>query len=217
MSRTPFTLITTEAALEQALEAISRHQVVGVDTETTSLDPFRGTVRLLQLATPEQSFVIDLFQLPALKHPGLRELLSSTTPIKSFHNAKFDVKMLLHHFDLEARGLFDTLLASQLIGGGRYEGGHGLAAVSERHLGELVDKSLQTSDWSKQLSDAQYEYAAKDAALMLPLYAKLAAALHELSLAEVARLEFDCVLPIAAMELAGMALDTECWRQLVVN
>src|SRR5437870_220141 len=98
MSRTTFTLITTEAALEQALGAISRHQVVGVDTETTSLDPFRGRVRLLQLATPDQTFVIDVFQLPA-QHRGLREMLSFDQPIKAFHNAKFDVKMLLHHFD----------------------------------------------------------------------------------------------------------------------
>lgn len=217
MSRAPFKLVNTEPALEKALEAISRHPIIGVDTETTSLDPFSGGVRLLQIATPEQSVVIDLFELPALKHAGLRGLLSSTTPIKVFHNAKFDLKMLLHHFDLETRGLFDTLLASQLIGAGRHEGGHGLAAVSERHLGELVDKSLQVSDWSGQLSDAQYEYAAKDAELMLPLYEKLSAGLRELSLDEVAQLEFNCVLPIAAMELAGMALDVNCWRRLVVN
>ncbi|PYT08646.1 MAG: hypothetical protein DMF60_04335 [Acidobacteria bacterium] len=217
MSRAPFKLVNTEPALELALEAISRHQIIGVDTETTSLDPFSGGVRLLQIATPEQSFVIDLFQLPAVKHPGLRELLSSTTTIKVFHNAKFDLKMLLHHFDLETRGLFDTLLASQLIGAGRHEGGHGLAAVSERHIGELVDKSLQISDWSGRLSDSQYEYAAKDAELMLPLYHKLSAGLRELNLEEVSQLEFDCVLPIAAMELAGMALDVNCWRRLVVN
>src|SRR4030095_13261257 len=106
---------------------------------------------------------------------------SSTQPVKVFHNAKFDLKMLLHHYHLEVRGLFDTLLASQLSGAGRHEGGHGLAAVSDRHLGELVDKSMQVSDWSGRLTDEQYEYAAKDAALMLPLYEKLSAGLRELS------------------------------------
>jgi DNA polymerase I-like protein with 3'-5' exonuclease and polymerase domains len=217
MSGTPFTVVKTRAALEQAVGAISRHQVIGVDTETTSLDPLQGRVRLLQLAIPGQSFVIDLFDLPAFRHPALRELLSSTQATKVFHNAKFDLKMLLHHFDLEVRGLFDTLLASQLIGAGRREGGHGLAAVSDRHLGELVDKSLQISNWSGELIDAQYEYAAKDAALMLPLFEKLSAGLQELGLEDVARLEFECVLPLAAMELAGMALDTDCWRRLVVD
>ena len=217
MSRTPFKLINTEQCLEQALGAISSQPVIGVDTETTSLSPFEGEVRLLQIATPEQSFVIDFLQLPALRNNGLRELLSSAQPVKVFHNAKFDLKMLLHHFDLEVRGLFDTLLASQLIGAGRNEGGHGLAAVSDRHLGELVDKSMQVSDWSGRLTEEQYEYAAKDAALMLPLYEKLSAGLREMKLEEVAKLEFESVLPIAAMELAGMALDADCWRGLVVN
>jgi DNA polymerase-1 len=174
-------------------------------------------VRLLQLAVPEQNFVIDLYELQAFEHSGLRDLLSSTGTTKVFHNAKFDLKMLLHHFNVEVRGLFDTLLASQLIGAGRREGGHGLAAVSDRHLGELVDKSLQISNWSGPLTDSQYEYAAKDAELMLPLYEKLTAGLQELGLEDVARLEFECVLPMAAMELAGMALDADCWRRLVVN
>ncbi|HKA20936.1 MAG TPA: DNA polymerase [Blastocatellia bacterium] len=217
MSRTPFKVVATKTTLEQAIAALSSREVIGVDTETTSLDPFDGNIRLLQLATPEQNFVIDLYKVPALKHRGLRELLSRERPIKIFHNAKFDLKMFLHHFDLEVDGVFDTLLASQLIGAGRNEGGHGLAAVSDRHLGEIVDKSLQTSDWSGELSEAQYEYAARDAALMIPLYARLAAALNELSLEFVARLEFECILPIAAMELAGMALDGDCWRALVVN
>jgi len=217
MSTRPLTIITGGRDLESALGVISRFSVVGVDTETTSLDPFNGRVRLLQVATPEHDFVIDLLEFPAFEHSGLREMLSSSQPVKAFHNAKFDLKMLLHHFELEVRGVFDTLLASQLIGGGRNEGGHGLAAVSDRHLGELVDKSLQLSNWAGPLTQAQYEYAAKDAALMLPLYEKLSARLREASLEDVAALEFECVLPIAAMELAGMALDADCWRRLVVD
>ncbi|MEK6300187.1 MAG: DNA polymerase [Acidobacteriota bacterium] len=217
MSTTPFTFITDEAAVEKAAEAISRHPAAGVDTETTGLDPLTSRVRLLQIATPEHSFVIDLFQVRALEHPGLRDWFSSARQVKIFHNAKFDLKMLLHHFAVEVRGVFDTLLASQLIGAGRSEGGHGLAAVTERHLGEVIDKSMQTSDWSGPLSQSQQEYAAKDAALLLPLGEKLSAKLAELNLTDVAKLEFECVLPLAAMELAGMAIDPICWRALVAN
>jgi DNA polymerase-1 len=201
--------------VESAVEAFSGHATAGVDTETTGLDPLRSRVRLLQIATPEHSFVIDLFQVRALEHPGLRAWLSSPNAVKIFHNAKFDLKMLLHHFGVEVRGVFDTLLASQLIGGGRIEGGHGLAAVTDRHLGEIIDKSMQTSDWSGTLSLAQQEYAAKDAALLLPLGEKLSAMLDQLNLTGVAKLEFECVLPVAAMELAGMAIDQSCWRVLV--
>lgn len=217
LSITPFTFVTDEATLEEAVEAISRHAFVGVDTETTGLDPLTSRVRLLQIATPEHSFVIDLFQVRALEHPGLRSFLSSSDPTKTFHNAKFDLKMLLHHFGVEVRGVFDTLLASQLIGAGRNEGGHGLAAVTDRHLGEVIDKTMQTSDWAGALSHAQQEYAAKDAALLLPLGEKLSARLDELHLNDVAKLEFECVLPLAALELAGMAIDQTCWRALVAD
>lgn len=215
MSKSAFTLITSDDGVKQALEAISGHSILGVDTETTGLDPLRSRVRLLQIATPDRAFVFDLFQVAAFDNPALRELFSSEQITKIFHNAKFDVKMVLHHFKLEARGLFDTLIASQLIGGGRSEGGHSLAAVTERYLDEAVDKSMQVSDWSGTLNSLQYEYAAKDAELMLPLREVLTEKLADAGLEEAAKLEFDCVLPLAAMELTGMAINADCWRGLV--
>jgi DNA polymerase-1 len=147
----------------------------------------------------------------------LREWFADARVTKIFHNAKFDLKMLLHHFGVEVRGAFDTLLASQLIAAGRGDERHSLAAVVERYLGQSVDKSMQVSDWGGQLSASQVEYAAKDAALMLPLYDAITERLTTLGLVEAAQLEMDCVLPIAAMELAGMAIDVTCWRELVAN
>lgn len=217
LSQTPFTIITNQPDVEPATAAITGHPIIGVDTETTGLDPYRSRVRLLQIATPERNFVFDLFKVAALDHPPLRDLFTDPQIVKVLHNAKFDLKMLLHHFRLEVRGVFDTLLASQLISAGRSEGGHSLAAVTERYLNETVDKSMQVSDWSGALSSLQYEYAAKDAALMLPLLDGLAEKLAELGLEEAAQLEFDCVLPLTAMELAGMALDAKCWSDQAAN
>lgn len=214
MSGTPCFLIENEAALQTAAQEIAAHPVIGLDTETTGLDPLSSQVRLIQFAIPGKNFVIDLFKVPALSNPEVRSLLSSAEIVKALHHAKFDLKMLLHHFNVEVRGIFDTLLASKLIGAGRVDIGHGLAAVADRHLSQAVDKSAQASDWSGPLSAAQYEYAATDAELMLPLRETLARQIDELRLNEVAKLEFECVLPIAAMELAGMAIDAACWREL---
>lgn len=215
MSATPYTLVTTEEGVRAAAHALAGQAVVGLDTETTGLDPFRSRVRLLQLSSREQNFVIDLFETPALEVPELRELIESASITKVLHNAKFDLKMLLHHAGLEVRGVFDTMLASQLISAGRNDGGHSLAAVATRYLDLAIDKSMQVSDWSGPLSGLQYEYAAKDSELMLPLYDRLAGRLDELEMWDAARLEFECVLPIAAMEITGVAMDKECWRALV--
>ena len=217
MSATPHSMVSTLRALDEALPELSQAQILGVDTETTGLDPFTSRVRLIQIAIPNHTFVIDLFQVSALEDERLRRLLSSPRPIKAFHNAKFDLKMLLHHFDLEVHGIFDTLLASQLVGLGGADGGHSLASVTDRHLGQSVDKTLQVSNWSAALSEAQIEYAARDAALMLPLREKLVRRIQELNMIEVAKIEFDCVLPVAAMEIAGVAIDQQCWRSLVTE
>lgn len=217
MNNTPYTLITNLNEVEEAARLLASETVIGVDTETTGLDPYRSRVRLLQIATPERVFVIDLFKVKAFDNAALREVFTSPAITKIFHHAKFDLKMLMHHFDLEVRPIFDTLLASQIIGGGRSEGSHGLAGAVERFLGVTLDKAMQASDWSGALNDIQYEYAAKDAAILLPLREKQAAQIDQSRLNEVTKLEFECVLPIVSMELAGMAIDSDCWRKLVAE
>jgi DNA polymerase-1 len=158
----------------------------------------------------------------------LRRLLAATRPVKIAHNAKFDAKWVSHYLgvelcgdfdsrgdnknEVERGGLFDTLLASQLISAGEQEDRHSLASVAERYLNQSVDKTQQVSDWSSNLSDAQLEYAARDAALMLPLRAKLVEALRSNALTRTAQLEFECVVPLAALELAGVYLEQDCWR-----
>jgi DNA polymerase-1 len=215
LSETIFTLVTKTDGIDKLVEAVSGQPVIGVDTETTGLDPMKSRVRLLQISTDKRNFVIDLFKVDAFANAAFRELFTAPQLIKIFHNAKFDMKMLLYHFNVEVRGIFDTMLASQLLSAGRSEGGNSLAAISARYLKEEIDKSQQVSDWSTELSDEQYEYAAKDAEILIPLREKLVQALVEAKMIEVAKLEFDCVLPLSAMELAGVYMEADCWREIV--
>jgi DNA polymerase-1 len=230
-----YRMVTGAGEVAAACEELSRHPEVGFDTETTSLSPFEGRVRLVQMAAPGAIYLFDLDKLApsgdAARQPALeplRRLLSAARPVKVAHNAKFDAKWARHflgvelcgEFDsraegkneVERGGLFDTLLASQLVSAGEQEDRHSLAVVAERYLDQTVDKTLQVSDWGGELTRAQLEYAARDAALMLPLRAKLVEALRANSLTRTAQLEFECVVPLAALELAGVYLDRECWR-----
>ena len=105
---------------------------------------------------------------------SLRELLCrSIVRSRSLHNAKFDAKFIKHTLGTDLGGLFDTLLASQLIGAGDIEERHGLETVASRYLSEAVDKTERLSNWNLELSDSQLEYAARDAAVLLPLREKL--------------------------------------------
>ena len=220
---TTYQLITTAAELRAACEALARLDAVGFDCETTALDPYAGRLRLVQLAGPEgPAYLFDLDQFApdgaaaeVESLEPLRQLLSAQRPVKIAHNAKFDAKWARRHLGVEVGGLFDTLLASQLVSAGETEDRHGLAVVAARYLDEDVDKTQQLSDWGGELSAAQLEYAARDAALMLPLRERLIERLKSDGLVRVAQIEFECVTAVAALELAGLYLDAACWREQI--
>ena len=210
-------LITKPEDVAFAVAEIGKYPIIGLDTETTELDPYKGILRLIQISTPGEVFVFDLkkFENPK-ENPllqGLRELLENDANVKVLHNAKFDAKWLKHHFGIELGRLFDTFLASQIIAAGDSDVRHSLAEAALRYLGIEVDKSQQVSDWNAELSASQLEYAAKDAQIVLPLREKMVERLRADNLVKVAQLEFESVLPIAFMELAGFYLDTQRWRE----
>jgi len=216
---TNYQVIKSVEELRKAVESLTTHQVIGLDTETTELDPYYGRLRLLQLATPGGVKVIDLdaFRNGDPKKDNalapLRDLLSAPRPIKILHNAKFDAKFIKHTFGTDLSGIFDTLLASQLLGAGDIEERHGLEAVAGRYLSEAVDKTERLSNWNFELSESQLEYAARDAAVLLPLREKLIERLKSDSLIDCARLEFDCVMTVADMELAGFYMHKDRWLE----
>src|SRR5215218_1988908 len=168
-------------------------------------------MRLLQLATPEETFVIDVFEVVDLS--PLTEVLEGG-PVKVGHNLKFDYQFLHAMYGVSLSPLFDTMLAAQVLDGGNYAASYSLEAVVERYLDESLDKSEQRSDWSGELSRGQIEYAASDAAILLPLRERLAEALEAEELGFVSEIEFGAVAAIAEMELAGIKLDVARWKEL---
>ena len=214
-----YELVTDAAALFHALEDLSTRQVIGLDTETTDLDPYLARLRLIQLASTDGVYIIDLnhFADSDLKRSEalapLRQLFSAPRPIKIAHNAKFDAKFIKHNLGVDIVGLFDTLLASQLVSAGDIEERHGLNAIAGRYLNEAVDKSERLSNWEFELSEAQLEYAARDAAVLLPLREKLIDRIKSLGLIRCAQLEFECVMPVVDLELAGFFMDKQRWLE----
>ena len=207
-------LITAARELAQVLPALCAAPLVGVDTETTGLDPLTDRVRLVQFAVPGGPAVaVDVWQVPV----QLLEPIFTTRHVLAFHNARFDLTMLVAAgLTWPTARLFDTQLAAQLLGAGTPDGrlsACGLAALAERWLGIEVDKSLQHSDWSGPLTPEQITYAAHDALITAHLAAGLKDALVEARLQQALVVECGCLPALAAMELAGLPFDAACWQE----
>ncbi len=206
-----YTLVTDASGLAGIAQTLADVEAVGVDIETTSLSPRDGRMRLLQLATPEKTFVIDVFETEDLT--PLDEVLEGG-PVKALHNSKFDYAFLKAERGITLSPIFDTMLAAQLLAGGNQGLSYALDAVAERHAGIEVDKSARREDWSGELSETQIEYAARDAAVLLPLREQLAEELEKEKLGRVSEIEFRAVAAIAEMELSGVKLDLKKWQEL---
>ena len=219
MPTTNYQVIKTETDLRRAVEYLESQSAIGLDTETTDLDPYNARLRLIQLAAPDCVRIIDMDAFSgsdAAKSEALgslRRLLAAPRPIKIAHNAKFDAKFIKHNLGVDLGGLFDTLLASQLISAGDIEERHGLDAVASRYLNESVDKSERLSNWAFELSESQLEYAARDAAILLPLRESLIESIKANELVHCAQLEFECVMPVANIELTGFFMRKERWLE----
>jgi ribonuclease D len=124
------------------LAALDEGVRVGLDIETTGLDPRQDRVRLLSLATDRGVYVVDCF---AVDPRPLFEPLAAL-PLMG-HNLLFDLQFLAGLGFEPRAAVHDTMLLSQLLDGTRCpKGYHGLAECVERHLGRKLDKAEQTGD-----------------------------------------------------------------------
>lgn len=209
-----YELINNAADLKIALKPFQEAKIIGIDCETAlGTDPYRAKVCLVQLAIPDRPVaVIDIRAIaPADLHP-LRALLAGEA-LKIGHNLKFEWMMLTQAGLPPSRPFFDTYLAYRVLVAG-LKRNLSLEAVADQLLGVKLDKTLQTSDWSGTLTPYQLQYAATDAAILLPLRETLKQKLKASKLWEIAKLEFACLPAVASMELNGMLLDREQWKVL---
>ncbi|MDN5696713.1 MAG: bifunctional 3'-5' exonuclease/DNA polymerase [Rubrobacter sp.] len=209
--RQTYSLITDRTGLERAAKTLREAESIGLDTETTALSPRDGRVRLLQLAAAGGTFIIDVFEANDLS--PLKEVLESG-PLKVLQNSKFDYAFLYAEHGIRLEPIFDTMLAAQLLGGGDQSASYALEALAERHLGRQLDKTEQSGDWTGPLSEEQLRYAAEDAAVLPPLGETLQRDLASEKLTTVSKIEFRAVPAIAEMELSGIKLALDRWREL---
>jgi len=223
-----FNYITTKEDLEKVIPELEKAKFLYLDIETTTFEDFRkNKVRLIQLGDEKNTYVIDLFECGECI-----ELLKPLLEKKAWvgHNLRFDIKHLYYHFGIEPITVFDTYIASLLLGNER----NSLQAVVQKYLGEYLDKAEQLSNWgASSLTANQLQYAAKDVEILRRLYPILLKELNnqtqqrrkELLKTQVAEIfglenpvaivEMGAVKHTAKLEAHGFALDVERIEKLL--
>ena len=207
-------LLTTASEWEGVKADVLAEPVLGLDTEATGLDPFMSRLRLVQLAARDRVYVVDVFRLDAR---ALQPVLDHAPRLVG-HNLKFDYRMLMAAgLRLPAdvgRRTSDTMLAGLLLSAGIRGQRHRLVDLARRYLGIALDKTEQVSDWSGDLTDDQLRYAARDAAVLLPLRNHLRTELELADLGTVALIESRALPAMAWLEQTGAPFDAGAWLAL---
>lgn len=206
-----YAYVQSDADLEAAIAPLLTAKILAIDTETTGRDPHTDRLRLLQLATPNQPVVIiDLF---ALKERRLLKHLLQGNALKVGHHFKFDWQFLTQAGMSPKGPFFDTQLAFKVWTAG-IKVRSSLQAVVKKILEIDLDKDQQQSDFSQSnLTPKQLQYAATDAAILLPLHDALVQRLKVTRLEAIAHLESQCLVAFAQMELHGMGIDQHRWKE----
>src|SRR5918995_1960903 len=227
-----YALITESDALSDLAAILEDVREVAFDVETypqddsnTALDPRRGRVRLISVATEDGiGGVVDVTKV----HPGpLLETFKNKTLIA--HNGKFDLSFLKNRFGYEHEGpvvdtqVLDAVLYYAAGPRERKTGWQGLAKevrirslqdVAKDYLGIELSKDQQTSDFGHaDLTEAQVRYALQDAEILISLKEAMMRRVWDLGLERVAELEARFLPALAYSENNGFALDTEGWRE----
>jgi DNA polymerase I-like protein with 3'-5' exonuclease and polymerase domains len=206
-------LVTDAAALGAVCAAIEESAFVGVDCETTGLNPRSDRTRLLSLSCDTTdggrfTYLVDLFRVDPRSLWGLlsqRRLL--------FHNAHFDLQFLAALGFQPQAPVHDVMILSRLLTAGSRDG-NTLADLARRHLGITLDKAAQTSDWSGTLTNDQLRYAARDVEHLLPLHRLLTQEVRSAGLEQVAEIERRCLPAWLWMATAGLPVDRSSWQEL---
>lgn len=213
--------VSEVSSLAQIKKELMSSRLIGIDCETAGsdgLDALTAKIRLLQVATTSQAYVLDLFKLPlaAVWEYVLEPILFNERIIKILQNAKFDLKFLDRTFPdkfiLEnVKSVVDTYIMDKLVMGGNGFESSSLEAIANRVLGIELDKTYQRYDYRNTIYREQVLYSAIDAAILIPIYQQLSKAIVSNKLQLCAELEFNAIPAVAQLELNGFFLDKDMW------
>ncbi len=175
---------------------------VAIDTETTGLNLVRDRLCLIQISTGNEEVHIIQVNPSKDKAPNFVKILKNTNILKIFHFGRFDIAVLLKHFEIDIFPVYCTKIASKLARTSSDK--HSLKNLVQDFLSVEIFKIEQNSDWGrKELTESQLKYAAYDVLYLHQLKKHLDSLLVREGRMEIAQNLFAFLPQLASLDLKG--------------
>ena len=167
-------MIATPDALAALLPHLAPEERVALDTEADSLHVYREKLCLIQFSTPGNYHALVDPLVDFSLEPFYKALAGKTIVL---HGADYDLRLLRRAGGFVADRVFDTMLASRLIGRREFS----YAALVKAEFGLELTKGSQKANWARRpLTPAMAEYAQNDTRYLLEIADRLEGTLHQL-------------------------------------
>jgi len=144
--------------LQQFCSTLHDVKWLALDTEFIREKTYYPELALIQIASDTQIACIDPYKIKDFQ--PLIELLNNSNIVKIFHSPSQDLELFAHVFGSVPQNMFDTQLASSLLGIGNQIG---YADLVNKLCSVQLDKKHTRTDWSRRpLSDSELDYALDD-------------------------------------------------------
>lgn len=155
-------VIADQPRLDALIPKVADSPWVAIDTEADSLHAYPEKLCLIQLSTVSGDELVD--PLAGLDYAGLLDSFAGHELI--LHGADYDLRLLKRTFDYQPDRLFDTMIASRLLGETQF----GLGHLVQKFLGITLEKGPQKMNWAQRpLTPRMEAYARNDTRYLKPL------------------------------------------------
>lgn len=183
---------------------------IAVDTETTSIKPYKGEMFAIQVGTGINNY---LFDLESVGIENVIPLLENKVLV--FHNAKFDLGWFYKYgfFPWKVR---DTFLASKILHNGIVTTRHSFGELMSRELEIDYDKSEQQNIAKTKLSTQKaIQYCFNDVDKLLELDEVLNKKIINGGYLNAYQLHRRHIRALAYMEQCGVPVSLEKWTKKI--
>jgi ribonuclease D len=165
-------LLTEDAPFRAFVDRARGSTEIALDCEFHGEKRYRPTLYLVQINVGGEALAVDASRVDlrplaeVLVNPGIRKL---------FHAGREDVRLLAKATGAASvEAVLDTQIAAAFLGHGLTIG---YARLVKALLDVELDKGSQFTDWSRELTDEQVDYALNDVRYLPPVASRLVAEL----------------------------------------